>query len=146
MLTSTYRGETTVHRCVLPLAVGFAAIGVTAHAHHSISRVYDRSQQVTVEGVVTEFRFVNPHPILIIDVTDAAQTQSWQLEMDNRSELASVGITAETFAPGDRIVVTGSRGRAESQSLYLRRLDRPADGARYEQIGSAPSFSTGSSR
>ena len=58
--------------------------------------------------------------------------------MDNRFELAGIGVTAETLRPGDRIVVTGSVGREQATSLYVRRLDRPADGFRYEQVGSSP--------
>jgi hypothetical protein len=109
-------------------------------AHHSIAGVYDSSRQVTVEGVVSEFRFVNPHPYLLIDVrTAAGNTQPWKLEMDNRSELIDVGMTTETLKPGDRVVVTGSPIRApQSQSLYVRKLDRPADGFQYEQVGSSP--------
>jgi len=120
------------------LAFSVATPGMTAHAHHSISSVYDSSQQVTVEGRVTEFRFINPHPLLIIEAPAGAATQSWQLEMDNRFELAEIGVTSETFKPGDRVVATGSLGRTQAQSLYLRRLDRPIDGFRYEQIGSRP--------
>src|SRR5258706_5884286 len=49
------------------------------------------------------------HPFLLIDVTDAAGTaQRWRLEMDNRSELVAVGVTANTLKPGDRVVVKGS--------------------------------------
>jgi hypothetical protein len=40
--------------------------------------------------------------------------------------------------PADRIVVTGSVAREQASSLYVRRLDRPADGFRYEQVGSSP--------
>ncbi|HEY8520947.1 MAG TPA: DUF6152 family protein [Gammaproteobacteria bacterium] len=128
-------------RWSLVLALAWAA--EAAQGHHSIAGVYDSARPVTVEGRVTAFRFVNPHPILVIDVPGAAGKESWQLEMDNRFELAQVGITGETFAPGDRVVATGSAHRTESRRLYLRRLDRPADGARYEQVGSRPSFTSG---
>lgn len=115
------------------------AMSGAVHAHHSIASFYDSSRQVTVEGLVTEFRFVNPHPFLIIDAAaDNAAPQTWRLEMDNRFELAEIGITADTFKLGDRVVVTGSAGRTQPQTLYLRRLDRPADGLRYEQVGSRP--------
>jgi len=115
------------------------ATSAAVHAHHSIASFYDNSRQVTIEGLVTEFRFINPHPFLIIDaMADNAAPQTWQLEMDNRFELAEIGITADTFKLGDRVVVTGSAGRTQPQTLYLRRLDRPADGLRYEQVGSRP--------
>jgi hypothetical protein len=123
---------------VVPFAFGLATAGA-AQAHHSIASFYDSARQVTIEGLVTEFRFVNPHPFLIIDAAaDDVPPEMWQLEMDNRFELAEIGITADTFKLGDRVVVTGSAGRREPQTLYLRRLDRPADGLRYEQVGSRP--------
>ena len=60
------------------------------------------------------------------------------LEFDNLRELADVGMSAETFKPGDSITVTGSRARDKSRSVYVRRLEREADGFVYEQVGSSP--------
>jgi hypothetical protein len=62
--------------------------------------------------------------------------------MDNRFELADIGMTSETLRPGDRVVVTGSPGRLDARALYIRQLDRPADGFRYEQVGSRPRVNT----
>jgi hypothetical protein len=47
-------------------------------------------------------------------------------------------MTSRTLTAGDRIVATGSRGRTQRTSLYVRRLDRAADGFWYEQVGSSP--------
>jgi hypothetical protein len=128
-----------VNRRTLLLAIAIASAGIVAHAHHSIAGVYDTSRQITVEGVVTAFRFVNPHPFLMMDVTDAEQkTQRWRLEVDNRWELVAIGVTADTWKAGDQIVVTGFPGRTQPQSLYVRTLQRPADGLWYEQVGSNP--------
>ena len=107
-------------------------------AHHSLTGVYDNSREVTLEGTVTRFEFVNPHPFVTISVERGEEKQLWRLEMDNRSELSQIGITASTLKTGDRVVVVGSPGRSQAHSMYLRRLDRPADGLRYEQIGSTP--------
>ena len=126
-------------RLVRFLAFSIVTGGSAAHAHHSIANFYDSKRQKTIEGHVSEFRFVNPHPILIVEVAaDGAEPELWQLEMDNRSELAAIGITAETWKPGDRVVATGSLGRTEPQRLYLLRLERPADALRYEQVGTRP--------
>jgi len=120
-------------------AVAIAAGGVAAHGHHSIASVYDSSRRVNIEGSLTQFQLINPHPFLYIDVTEGhGAAQQWRLEMDNRSELAAIGVTAATFKPGDRVVVSGSLARAEPRSLYLLRLDRPADGFWYEQVGNSP--------
>jgi hypothetical protein len=123
---------------VAALAAAALAAGGAA-AHHSISAVYDSSRQVTVEGVVTSFEFVNPHPFLVVAVdTGASESAAWRLEMDNRFELAAIGVTADTLKPGDAVIVSGSAGRTTPHTLYIRRLDRPADGFRYEQVGSRP--------
>jgi Family of unknown function (DUF6152) len=119
-----------------------AAIGIAraeANAHHSIAGVYDGSKQVTIEGVVTEFRFVNPHPFVMVDVKQDGRTHEWKLEMDNLSELVDVGMTGQTLMRGDRVIVTGSPTRSpQPRGMYVRKLDRPADGFQYEQVGSSP--------
>lgn len=118
------------------------AAAQASQAHHSIAAVYDSTRQQRIEGVVAEFQFVNPHPFVIVTVDTGGAEESWRLEMDNRFELQGIGMTNETLAPGDRVVVTGSLGRTEPRTLYIRRLDRPADGFRYEQVGSRPRVNT----
>jgi hypothetical protein len=125
------------------IMIALAAPGA-ALAHHSISGVYDSSRQVTIDGRIVEFQFVNPHPVLIVAPSVAeAGDGPWRLEMDNRYELADIGVTAKTFKPGEHVVATGSAARDESRSLYLMKLDRPADGLRYEQIGYSPHITAG---
>ena len=110
-----------------------------ADAHHSISGVYFTRREATIEGVITQFHFVRPHPYMFLNVTDDdGETQTWRLELDNQFELVRIGIQEDTFGPGDRVVATGHPGRDETDWLYVRRLDRPADGLRYEQIGRSP--------
>src|SRR3990172_482716 len=94
---------------------------LAAIAHHSIAGVYDGDRKVTVEGVIVQFQFVNPHPFVTLEVqTPNADPQRWRLEMDNRPELVDAGMTSETLRPGDRVIVTGSPARApQSQSLYI---------------------------
>jgi hypothetical protein len=123
---------------VIGVVTGAAGVG----AHHSITAVYDRSRQVRLDGTVVEFALVNPHPFLVIDVKDGRDAGQWRGEMDNRFELVAIGVAANTFRPGDRIVVTGSRSRTETRALYILRLDRPADGYWYEQVGMSPKVGT----
>jgi thiamine monophosphate kinase len=63
--------------------------------------------------------------------------------LDNRWELADVGITPTTFKAGERVVVTGSPGRSQASVLYVWRLERPVDGFLYEQVGTSPRVSLG---
>ena len=114
---------------------GFLSLILALAMHHSIAGVYDSNRQVTIEGVIAEFHFVNPHPFVVLD----ANNERWKLEMDNLSELIEVGMTKFTLKPGDRVVVSGKPARSTPpQSLYVMKLDRPADGFRYEQVGTSP--------
>jgi hypothetical protein len=116
-----------------------ALLSGAAAAHHSIAGVYDTNSSVTVEGAVASFHFVNPHPYLDIHVPAAdGQTQAWRLELDTLNELRAVGMRADTLKPGDAVVVTGSRARDKSRSIYVRSLHRQVDGFLYEQVGFSP--------
>jgi hypothetical protein len=128
---------------LIPCVASALAISVGGlSAHHSIATVYDSNQSVRIDATVVEFQFVNPHPLITVAVKDpAGNEQQWRLEMDNRSELAGVGFTSQTLQRGDRVVVSGSRSRTERTRLYIRRLDRPADGFWYEQVGGSPKTS-----
>ena len=109
-----------------------------AQAHHSLSN-YDQGRDVRADGVIEEFHFVNPHPFLMIGVTDPSGVrQVWRLEMDNLHELDEIGISKTTFKYGDKVTINGWPDKTDPRSFYLRRLDRPSDGLRYEQIGLSP--------
>jgi len=113
--------------------------GLTLHAHHSISGTYATSKVVAVEGLIREFHFVNPHPFLIVEVlNENGTTEMWRLEMDRMVDLSEAGLKKTTFKPGDRIVASGNPAIAEKQSLFIRRLERPSDGLRFEQLGANP--------
>jgi len=130
-------------RHLLSFAVGLVLSGTVAHAHHSISGAYITAREIHVEGTVREFHFVNPHPFLVVDVRNAnGIAKAWKFEMDNRSELSDAGMKMDTFKSGDRVVVSGNPATTEKEKLYIRKLDRPSDGFRYEQVGSSPKITS----
>jgi hypothetical protein len=114
------------------------AMAAVAYGHHSIAGVYDSRQEITVEGVVTDFQFVSPHPFLSVNVARDGNAEAWRFDMDDRNEMREIGMAADTFRPGDRLVVTGSLARREPRRLYIQRLARPSDGFSYEQVRSRP--------
>jgi hypothetical protein len=76
-----------------------------ALAHHS-PIVFDRTKQVTLTGVVTEFRWGNPHSWIHVDVADAGGTvANWSIEMNPASHLAREGWRSSTLKTGDKVTV-----------------------------------------
>ncbi len=127
------------------LGLALLVLAGGARAHHSIAGIYDCGNPISFEAVVVEFQFVNPHPFVVVERADGGwPPQQWRLEMDNRFELSRIGMSEATLRKGERIRVSGSPARDRSRGLYVRRLDRPADGFWYEQAGSTPK--TGTSR
>ena len=120
---------------------------IRVRAHHSLSGSYDMSREITLNGAVTAFQFVNPHPFVSFAVESQKGTkEQWRGELDNRSELVAAGMTEGTFKPGDRVVIVGNPGHDKAQTVYVRKLDRPADGLKYEQVGTTPSIQIPSKR
>ena len=90
-------------------------------AHHGVAPHYDDSQRVTLDGVVTQFDFINPHSFLQIRVADSAGHEvAWTCELASRSVLARNGLQAAMFAPGTHVVVTGSAARHNPTGCALR--------------------------
>lgn len=119
------------------LAVALVLVKAPLLAHHSLSE-YDIARKVTLDAVVREFHFVNPHPYLLVDADIGNDVRVWRLELDNRNELVDIGMTSSTFARGDRLVVSGPPGHDQKAILYVRELQRTSDGLRYEQPDSTP--------
>ena len=91
----------------MKLTVLLAVLVATVAAHHSLAE-YDVSRQLTLDVTVREFQFVNPHPYLVVESRVGSLVQSSRLELDNRFELIEIGMNADSFARGDRLLVTGS--------------------------------------
>ena len=96
-----------------------------AGAHHSFSAVYDDTKTIAVTGVVTQFRFVNPHAMMYMDVTDeAGKVVKWAVEFAGRLNLSEVGWTAGSIKSGERVTVTGNPAHTAPQRMTFRRLVR----------------------
>ena len=117
------------------IGAGVLALSLGNHlaAHHAISSYYDNQKRVTLKATVREVRFVNPHPLIMVDAPGGnGAAERWTLEMDNRWELAELGFHTDKLKPGDLIVVNAVLSRQQARAAYVRKLERPADGFVYE--------------
>lgn len=103
--------------------------------HHSNAPVYELSRVITVEGVVTEFRFVNPHTMISMDVTDeTGKVVKWTVEAGGQLQLAEAHWTATSIKRGDRITVTGNPTHTGSPRVWFQQLVR-SDGTELISLG-----------
>lgn len=121
-------------RWVALAALAALASGI-AVAHHASTPHYDESKTITVVGVVTEFKLVNPHAQLYFDVTDSnGKVANWNCELNNVGILQRNGWTQKTFARGDRITVNGFPAWRDPHGCSLAYVILP-DGTRLNRPG-----------
>jgi hypothetical protein len=100
------------------------------NAHHSFAAEFLEDQTRTIEGVVTEIWFKNPHVRYYLDITnDDGETESWDVRGSSPSLLVRRGWTPETIKEGDRIKVHGHLGR-DGRKLMSWIYIELADGTR----------------
>lgn len=91
--------------CKSVLAGAVLALATTAYAHHSFS-MFDNEKEQTIEGVVKEFQWTNPHIWVQINVTDAAgKVTEYSIEGGSPNGLRRQGWSRDTMKSGDKIVM-----------------------------------------
>jgi hypothetical protein len=119
------------------LALLFIVIAIPVGAHHSFLSIYDQDSVSTIEGVVTEVWFENPHSRVYIEVTKADGSRTvWESETYPRNILVRRGWNHDDLKVGDEVVLTGRKAKNGSNRMQMLTLVRPSDG--WEGIGFAP--------
>ena len=112
------------------LAIVLAWI-VPAGAHHSFAG-YETTVQVKLTGVVSEYRWGNPHVYFEIDAPDASsgQKRHWLIECASTSILNRAGWKFNMLKPGDTVTVIVSPLRNGDPAALLKQLTL-ADGRQF---------------
>jgi hypothetical protein len=92
-------------------------------AHHSFA-MFDMDKEVTYSGVVTEFKWVNPHVHITVDIkpgpsVDAVTIGTWDVEGGSTNIMGRQGWTRATFKPGDSITLVGHPMKDGSKGISL---------------------------
>jgi uncharacterized protein DUF6152 len=107
----------------------FAALVVIASvsgpvlAHHSFS-MFEMDKDVTYKGVVTEYKWINPHVHLTVDIKpapgiDSAIVGTWDVEGGSTNIMGRQGWTRATFKSGDPITLVGHPMKDGSKGISL---------------------------
>jgi len=91
----------------LAFAGALALATAPARAHHS-ALMFEVEKTITVDGVVKEFQYTNPHSWLLVDVTNADGTvTTWGFEAEGPSTLRRAGIRPSDLKAGTKLTITG---------------------------------------
>jgi|TARA_B110000483_G_scaffold217811_2_gene270586 hypothetical protein len=80
-------------------------VAAPSHAHHSDVGINMGSME-TINGVVTEFNWRNPHVYLLVEVMDEQGVAvEWEIQMGSVSVSQRRGWSSDYVAPGDRVTI-----------------------------------------
>ena len=99
----------------------FLLVTAFALAHHGDAGRYE-DEVMVLSGTVVDLQLVDPHSVIVFDVTDAGKTVRWQAELNGRAALSRMGWTRNTLKAGDKIKMTGRR--VKSGAPYMNLTDR----------------------
>ena len=98
--------------------VGALLLSASAWAHHGDAGRYIE-EPVDITGTVVEMQLVNPHAVLVLDVTDAnGKTVRWQAEMGSVQQLTKLGF-AGIVKIGANVTLTGRRLKSGAPYMNL---------------------------
>jgi hypothetical protein len=121
--------------CLL-LVAGVLAFGGTLFGHHG-GASWDAKTTITLKGVVTEFRFINPHAQIYFDVTDdSGNAVHWTCEAADPAMLVRQGWSHKMLKPGDHVTFIGHPAKAGAKLMALEKLIL-ADGQEMDAKGAA---------
>lgn len=110
-------------------------------AHHSTRGIYDQDREIELTGKVVQWRFINPHPYLIIEAeAEDGTLREWDVSYGGAAvvHLTRQGYAPDTFKPGETIVVRGKPALAEGAYGVLIEGKHPTrpDGSQVVEGGS----------
>jgi hypothetical protein len=120
-------------KIVLLLSIAVvASVAVPALAHHSAT-MFESEKTITVEGVVKQFQFTNPHSWLLVDVKDKnGKVTTWGFEAEGPSTLQRAGIRPSDFSAGTKLKITGHPMKDGSPAAIWVDAVRVTDGKRFD--------------
>ena len=118
-------------RITVLLSIAAALIAIPGFAHHSAT-MFEPEKTVTVEGVVKQFQFTNPHSWLLVDVKNKnGSVTTWGFEAEGPSTLQRSGIRPSDFTAGTKLKITGRPMKDGSPAAIWVEAIR-ADGKRFD--------------
>lgn len=120
----------------LALLGGLAlAVPAVVQAHHSFAVHFVSDRVITLKGVVTSFRFTNPHGIVTFDVVNEDGTvQEWRAETNSPNSLRRRGWSKDSIKVGEEITMLGFPTRDGTPYVRISKITF-ADGR--ELVGQA---------
>lgn len=126
------------------LALGATCVA-SVTAHHAVTAV-DQSRTIVIEGTIKTYEWTNPHVWIWVLVPDKSggEPKIWGIESANLSMARRMGMSKDSFKPGDKVTMTINPMRDGREGGTFRKAVFP-DGHAVDMgmPGGAPAADTG---
>ena len=107
------------------VAVCTLFVGVLS-AHHGRAGYDTKGQGITLRGVVTEYKWINPHVFLNWQVkNEKGEVVEWTGEFSSPTTMISEGMGKTTFKAGDEIIATVIPAKGNVPHGLMLKIVRP---------------------
>ena len=116
---------------VIVVVGGSLLLPISVQAHHSIANFWDGSKRITITGVVTQVKLVNPHSEITLQVMEDGKPVKWLAFGLGITDLRKRGITNEMLM-GKQVTVDGHPPKkAAGKGIFLNAITF-ADGTKID--------------
>ena len=93
-------------------------------AHHGFANHFDPDQERAIEGIVTQFEFVNPHVKIHLQVQNRdGETEAWVVETGGVSVFLRSGLmSSDTIKVGDHLRIVGHPARVKDHEMRANHI------------------------
>ena len=112
----------------LAVAIGMVVVAFPVFAHHGSAISYDMEHPWNTKATITEFKYINPHPIVFFDrVNDKGEVEHWESEIiTNPSRMIRDGWgksrSEEALKPGTKVTLTLGTSKAGGHSAVIMKI------------------------
>ncbi len=100
---------------ILAALLGFVSMTAPLAAHHSRA-MFDVNELISVEGVVTDVQWRNPHMWVTLDVPGPNGTkESWGFEGSGAASMVAAGISPQILKVGNKVKIIAHPPRDRSK-------------------------------
>jgi hypothetical protein len=103
------------------MIVALFVAALPANAHHATVTNFTQ-ELITVEGVIEQVRYQNPHSsILIKNTSEDGKETYWLIETGAKTTLERKGVSLDRLSIGMKIQATGRKGRRQ-YTMFLHEI------------------------
>ena len=104
-----------------------------AQAHHSIPSFYDENKTISITGLVTQVKIINPHSQIFLEVTDPnGQKATWIAITVAGTQMIRNRWAADVFKVGSTLTLAGNPPRKQGTNGIVLHAVTTSDGKTFK--------------